>query len=229
MSGEWFEPDERLLVHIENEKTQVGLTSGERSLRCQILCEGLSLFGRKRSFQHEVWVAATQRNRGFPAGVEFEVLHGGEPVVVNLPIIEFRGNPLSVLQERIEFFRQAKQLAELHVAFLRAGVFDEQDAAQLSFRTQQFVVSVDLVLDVGFLDNLFCSHHLLHLIAHRLGVLKEKSEVVANMNAVGFLDLEYLLADCVALFFEDFREGEALNFLLSFQFWKYYCFTFTSK
>jgi hypothetical protein len=44
MSGEWFEPDERLLVHIENEKTQVGLTSGERSLRCQILREGLSLF-----------------------------------------------------------------------------------------------------------------------------------------------------------------------------------------
>ena len=70
-----------------------------------------------------------------------------------------------------EFFQT--EAADHHgvLAERRIVDLDEKRATELARTTEKLVVGVELVLDLGFFDDLLDPHHLLHLIADRVAVL----------------------------------------------------------
>ena len=112
-----------------------------------------------------------------------DVLHRGDPVLLHLLRVEVRANAVAVaLRAQLErdVLVDADQPVELGSDPLGIGDFHEERGGELAFAGHQFVVHVELVLDLVRVRNALHPQHLLHLEAQGLAVLEEQRHVLSD-------------------------------------------------
>src|SRR5581483_2127208 len=86
---------------------------------------------------------------------------------------------------------EAQQFAQPHVALFGRFILNQQARRELSLLWDQLVVGFDFVRNIFRPCNSLNAHHFLDLVAHRLAIFEEKSQVVSDPDAAAVLERQH--------------------------------------
>src|ERR1041384_642641 len=166
----------------------------------EVAFQSRTLIGSQHCFGLQRRQIDSHRDRNSAAGVELHVLNRAYLIVAALAFVERSSNARSVFEQQVHLFWKRPPLLELHASHRWVVDFDQQHAAKLAVAAEDFVVGVDLVLDVGLFDHSFNADHFLNLVLHGQMILKQKRQVFANVNSPNGLRRHYFISQSIALF-----------------------------